>query len=104
MGGVLKSISDNLDDHPAIGALYRYFEKLYAPKHSCIINGKEFVYSDLKSEKTTEMNNSIEKIVHHASTRWGIKVPSMEDMKVPEEKEAYVGAYTDDWSNYNFKK
>ena len=103
-GIVLKKISDFLPEHPDIGALYKYYEGLYAPKHVCKINGFEFTYVDLKTENSTEMNNVIDKIIHHANLKWGIKIPTMEEMKVSEEKEAYVGAYTEDWESYNFNQ
>lgn len=99
-GVVLKTISDQLPTHPPIGALYRYFEKEYAPLHICNINGQRFTYKDLKTEPSTEVSDVIESIIHHAQSEYGIKIPTMEDMKQAEAKELYAGAYQEDWRDY----
>ena len=69
-GVVLKRISEELPGHPDISALYRYFEELYAPILKDEIDGETYEYFDLKSAKSSEMNEVIEKIIHHAKTKW----------------------------------
>lgn len=103
-GVVLKTISDNLPTHPPIGALYRYFEKEYAPAHYCNINGERFVYRDLKSEPATEMIDVIEAIIHHAQTIFGIHIPTIEEMKTAESKDLYVDALAETWKDYLINK
>lgn len=102
-GVVLKEISDQLPDHPPVEALYRYFEEIYAPIRSCTINGEKYEYFDIKNEKNIEMNGFIEKIIHHATTEWGIQVISRDDLKSGEASEAYAGAYAEMWENLSRK-
>ena len=100
---VLKYISDALPDHPGTKALYRYFEDMYAPIHTVRINGRQFKYCDLKSEKAVDVNGVIEKVVEYALQEWGIEVPRQDDMKDPEMRELYSQAYLNqevDWSNF----
>lgn len=99
-GIVLKTISEKLPNHPPVSALYRYFEGLYAPELLCQIQGKTFSYVDLKGCKSSEMNEVIEKIIHHSKNQWNIDVLSRENLKLPECSEAYAGAYAEDWTNY----
>jgi hypothetical protein len=99
-GVVLKTISDKLDEHPSVDALYRYYEQKFAPTQCCIIDGAKFEYFDLKNTKAIEMNEVIEKIIHHATSQWGIVIPTLEEMKEAEAKEGYIGAYTEMWKNY----
>lgn len=40
-GYLLKQLSEELPEHPNPEALYRYFEELYAPIHSCNIPGEK---------------------------------------------------------------
>lgn len=96
-GIVLKTISDSLPEHPSVGALYRYFEKLYAPVRSCQINGDTFEYRDLKSEKSVEMDDVISLIVHHAKVVWGINIPGRGEVSEAGDREPYMDAYYDDW-------
>jgi hypothetical protein len=103
-GVALKTISDELPGHPPVNALYRYFEELYAPIRTVIIKGEKYEYFDLKTEKSIEMNGVIEKIIHHAASQWEITVPSPDDMRAPEAREAYMDAYTDTWKNIFSKK
>lgn len=98
-GIVLKTISDNLPDHPKVDALYRYFEEIYAPIHTCNIHGERFEYFDLKNETTIEMNAVVENIIRHAETEWGIKILSKDELKAPEAKEPYLNAYASQWEN-----
>lgn len=98
-GVVLKTISDQLPEHPPVEALYRYFEEVYAPLHTTYIDGEKFEYFDLKSEKSIEMDDVIEMIVRHAATQWNITIPEKDKMSAPEAKELYVDAYTEMWKN-----
>ena len=59
-GVVLKRISEELPGHPDVSALYRYFEELYAPILKDEIDGETYEYFDLKSAKSSEMNEVIE--------------------------------------------
>ena len=100
---VLKYLSDALPSHPNTTALYKFFEDMFAPIHTSIINGKQFRYCELKSEKSTDVNEVIEKIVEYALNEWGIEVPRQEDMKDPENRELYSQAYLNqeaDWSSF----
>lgn len=98
-GVVLKSVSDQLPSHPPVDALYRYFEEIYAPIHTCNLpGGEKFEYFNLKNEKASELNELIESIVKHCDTEWGIKVMPKDKAKMPEAKELWAGAYTDQWN------
>ena len=98
-GVVLKEISEKLPTHPPVDALYRYFEENYSPIHTCDLPGDEkFEYFSLKNEKASEVNEVIEKIIHHVSTEWGIKIASKDAVKQPEAKELWAGAYTEQWN------
>lgn len=100
---VLKFISDTLPDHPGTTALYKFFEDMFAPIHTCTINGEQFEYCELKSEKSSDVNNIIEKVVEYASKHWGIEVPRQDDLKTPEQRELHSQAYLNqeaDWSNF----
>ena len=90
---VLTYLSKMLPDHPSTIALYKYFEDMYAPKHTCTINGKQFEYCELKSEKSIDVNNFIERVVEYASEKWGVEVPRNETMAKPENRELYSEAY-----------
>lgn len=98
-GIVLKTISDKLPGNPSVESLYRYFEEVYAPIHITYINGEKFEYFDLKNEKSIEMDDVIEKIIHHAANEWNIVIPEKDKMSAPEAKEAYIGAYLDMWKS-----
>ncbi|MDR1459095.1 MAG: hypothetical protein LBI60_02650 [Bacteroidales bacterium] len=102
-GVVLKAISDKLPNHPPINALYSYFEEIYAPIKTVIIEGEKYEYFDLKTEKSIEMDDVIEKIIRHAATQWGITAPSRDELKAPEAREAYMDAYTDMWKSFSYK-
>lgn len=100
---VLSYISDSLPNKPGTTALYKFFEEMFAPTHSSEINGKRFIYRDLKSERATDVNEVIEKIVEYALNTWGIEVPTQEDVTDPEQWELYSQAYLNqevDWSNF----
>lgn len=99
---VLTYLSQSLPDHPSTIALYKYFEDMFAPIHTCTINGEQFSYCELKSEKKIDVNDVIEKIVEYALNEWGIKVPRDETMAKPEVRELYSQAYVGqdvDWSS-----
>lgn len=99
---VLKYLSDSLPDHPSTTALYKFFEDMYAPLHTCTVNGEQFEYCELKSEKSIDVNNFIERVVEYASKNWGIKVPRNEVLAKPENRELYSQAYLQqdiDWNS-----
>lgn len=99
---VLKYLSDKLPGHPAPIALYKYFEEMYAPVHTCIIDGKRYQYRELKTEKSIDVNNVIEKVVEYALNNWGIEVPRNETLAKPENRELYSQAYLNqdiDWNS-----
>ena len=100
---VLKYISDSLPDHPGTTALYKYFEDMFAPIHTVRINNEQFQYCELKSEKASDVNDIIERIVEYALKEWGIEVPRQEDLKDPAIRELHSQAYLNqevDWSNF----
>lgn len=100
---VLKYISDSLPDHPSTKALYRYFEDMFAPVHTCTVNGEQFEYCDLKSEKQHDVNNIIEMVVEYARKEWGIEVPQKTGLNTPELRELHSQAYLNqevDWSSF----
>lgn len=98
-GVVLKRISEELPTHPPVDALYRYFEEIYAPIHTCDLpEGEKYEYFSLKNEKASEMNKVIESIIHHANTEWGIEIEPRDAIKLPEAKELWAGAYTEQWN------
>ena len=100
---VLKYISDSLPDHPDTKALYKYFEDMFAPIHTVRINDEQFEYCELKSEKASDVNDVIEKVVEYALKEWGIEVPRNEDLRDPKMRELHSQAYLNqevDWSNF----
>ena len=60
--------------------------------------GEKYEYFNLKNEKASEMNEVIERIIHHVNTEWGIKVMLKDKTKMPEAKELWAGAYTEQWN------
>lgn len=96
-GVVLKTISEKLDSHPTPGALYRYFEEVYAPIHKSNIQGEEFEYFDLKNEKSIELDSVIEMIIQHAADQWGITIPTREEIREAQACEPYAEAYAETW-------
>lgn len=98
-GVVLKTISDELPSHPPVNALYRYFEEVYAPLRICEIEGERYEYFDLKNEKSVEVNNVINDIVHHATSQWRITIPERDSLKSAEATELYADAYLEAWKN-----
>lgn len=90
---VLKYISDTMPDHPSPIAVYKYFERKFAPVHTCTIDGEQFEYCELKSEKSIDVNNFIEMVVEYVSEKWGIEVPRNETLAKPENRELHSQAY-----------
>ncbi len=100
---VLSYISAQLPDHPSTTALYKYFELMFAPVHKLEIQNRPFVYRELKSEKSTDVNNVIEKVVEYALKEWGIEVPTQDDMRDPVHRELWSQAYLNqevEWGNF----
>lgn len=98
---VLKQISDALPDHPSVTALYKYFEEMFAPWHTCTINGEDYEYPDLKNEKATDFGNVVERIVEYAQKRWNITVTGNTELKDAEARDFFARAYAQqeiDWS------
>ena len=100
-GYLLKTLSEELEGHPEPEALYRYFEELYAPIHTCQIpnEAEPYEYFDLKNENAAEMDFVIEKVIHHAKSEWNIDLLSRDQLKASEAQEAYAGAYAETWKN-----
>lgn len=90
---VLPFISQALPDHPAPMALYKFFEDEFAPLHTCTINGEQFAYCDLKTEKTVDIGKTIEKIAKYALDEWGIEIPEPDELSKPQNREFQSQAY-----------
>ncbi len=104
---VLRTIAEKLADRtPADqtpvspSQLYRYFEDLFAPVHTCMINGQEYEYLDLKSEKSDEIGAVTEKIAQYAEKKWGIHVPTEEELNTAPFYQVYAEAYLNQWKGY----
>ena len=98
---VLKCISDQLPDHPSTKVLYRYFEAKFAPRHTEMVNGEQFTYCDLKSEKAVDVNIFIERVVEFVQKHWNIEVVSNESLRDPENREFYSLAYKNQEISWN---
>lgn len=100
---VLPQISQSLPDHPTTTALYKYFEDLFAPPHTCTINGQEYEYWQLKDEKASDVDKVIEKIIQYAKKEWNIDVVDKEELRSPENREFFASAYKNqetDWGKF----
>lgn len=100
---VLKQISDELPDHPSTTALYKYFEEIFAPEHTCTINGEKYTYFDLKNEKSTDFGNVVEKIAEYAHKRWNITIIAKDELRNAEAREFFAKAYANqevDWMQF----
>ncbi len=100
---LLKAISDQLPEHPSTSALYRYFEDEFAPLHTCIINGEQYEYCDLKREKAVDVGNFIERVAEFAQKEWHLVIPENNDLRKPENNELYSQAYLQqevDWCRF----
>jgi len=102
-GVVLRTISDALPGNPPIDGLYRYFEEMYAPIRACNLPEGKFEYFNLKNEKSVEVNNVIEKIIHHAAEKWGIEVPERDLLRTPGASEPFMDAYLEMWQHLPIK-
>ena len=102
-GVVLKTISEELPDHPKVEVLYRKFEKMFAPMRETKLFKNEFSYQDLKNCSSAELDDVIQKIIWFASENLGIEIMKRLDFKQIEATEAYVGAYNDQWADYSRK-
>jgi hypothetical protein len=92
-----------LPDHPTTTALYKYFEDLFAPPHTCTINGQEYEYWQLKDEKASDVDKVIEKIIQYAKKEWNIDVVDKEELRSPENREFFASAYKNqetDWGKF----
>ena len=47
------------------------------------------------------MNDVIEKIIHHAKTKWGIDIIARDELKLPSASEPYADAYANQWLDYS---
>jgi hypothetical protein len=103
---VLRTIAEKLaeknpDSDPAPPmALYRYFEELFAPIHTCKVNEKEYDYFDLKSENASEIGMVIEKTIQYVKKKWGIHVPTEEELNTAPYYKMYAEAYMNQWKGY----
>ena len=100
---VLGYISSQLPGNPTPTSLYKYFEDMFAPVHTVEIDHEKFQYKELKTEKASDVNNVIEKVVEYALRHWGIDVPRSEEFKDPLHREIYSQAYLNqevEWSNF----
>ena len=100
---LLKAISQQLPEHPGTKALYRYFEDMFSPLHTCKINGETYEWTDLKREKATDVGKFIERVAEYARKRWKMDIPDVEGLKFPENREQYSLAYLQqeaDWSKF----
>ena len=98
---LLKVISDQLPGHPPTEALYRYFEVMFAPRHTEMVNGKQFEYCDLKSEKTVDVSDFIERVIEYAQKSWNITVATNESLRNADNREFYSLAYQNQEVNWN---
>lgn len=100
---VIRYLSAALPDHPHPTALYKFFEDMFAPIHTSTINGEQFEYCELKSERVRDVNDVIEKVVEYALNKWGIEIPRQGLMNDPRMREFYSQAYLNqdaDWSSF----
>lgn len=100
-GVVLKTLSDELPEHPPIDALYKYFEKRFAPVKEVELFGEVFGYQDLKNCTSIEMDKVVTEIVHYAKTKYGVNIFSRQELKHADASVPYVGAYDDQWTDYS---
>lgn len=100
---VLPFISRQLPDHPSSTALYKFFEHKFAPVHPCTINGIPTRYQEIKSEKSVDVNNFIERVVEYALKEWSIDIPSTDELSQPANREFQSQAYLNqevDWNSF----
>ena len=92
---VLKALSDQLPDKPSTKALYRYFEELFAPEHTCTIGGEHYTYQDMKGEKSNDFDVFIERIIDYSTKKWGAVFPEKNELTDPANREYYIQAYAE---------
>lgn len=95
-------ISQALPEHPNKTGIYKYFEDMFAPIHTCTINGEQFNYCDLKTEKIADVNDFIERVIEYSRQEWGIEIPTQDEISEPERRDFYSQAYLNqdaDWSS-----
>lgn len=100
---VLKGISDQLEGHPSPYALYKYFEEMFAPLHTCIIDGRTFSWRDLKREKKSDVIDFVEKVGEYVQKHWGLEIVTESDVKLAENRDLYAEIYVNqevDWGNF----
>ena len=100
---LLSAISQQLPGKPGTEALYRYFEDMFAPLHTCNINGEVYEWTDLKREKSNDIGKFIERVAEHARKKWGLEIPDIEGCRLPENSELFSRAYLKqeaDWSKF----
>lgn len=100
---VLGYLSGALPDHPSTTALYKFFEDMFAPIHASTINGEQFEYCELKTEKVRDINDVVEKVVKYALDEWGIEIPRQELLSDPSMREFHSQAYLNQevsWSSF----
>jgi len=103
---VLRTIAEKLaernpDQVPVTPTeLYRYFEEIFAPIHTCVINNEKFEYFDLKSESSAEIGAVSEKIAQYVEKKWGIHVPTEEELNSEPYYKTYAEAYLNQWKGY----
>lgn len=100
---VLKQISDELPDHPSTTALYKYFEEILAPEHTCTINGEEYTYFDLKNEKSIDFGKTVERIAKYVQKHWNITLIGKDELRDAEAREFFAKAYANqevDWMQF----
>lgn len=84
--------------------LYRFFEKEFCPMNTIEIQGKEVVIQDFKSLSSKAAGEVIERVIQWAGENLGLEFESREDLKDKDAEEAYVGAYNDQWQDFNTDK
>ncbi len=100
---VLPQISQALPDHPTTTALYKYFEDMFAPVHTCTINGQEYEYWQLRDERVSDVDGVIEKIIQYARNKWNIEIVEEGELRRPENREFFAAAYKNqeiDWGRF----
>lgn len=103
---VLRTIAEKLaesnpdDDPVSPSELYRYFEEKFAPIHACMINNEKYEYFDLKSEHAVDIGAVTEKIARYAEKKWGIHIPTEEELNTAPYFQLYAEAYMNQWKGY----
>lgn len=99
-GVVLKEIHDKYPGHPPIRILYKKFEKMFAPVKKERIFSTTFLFQDMGSLNSEELDDVIQKIIWFASENLGITTFDRSELKLNELEEPYVNAYNEQWKDY----